>query len=237
MTPVVASTSWPVIRTWFAGLAQAAFEHVAHAQLAAHLLHVDRAALVGEARVARDHEQPAHARQRRDDVLHHPVDEVVLGGIAAEVEERQDGNGRTVREGEHRHGRLLRPRRIRSVACADLADEPVALARHRAHQALLLAAVADRRAHRVDVTGESGFRDDPPAPYRIDQVVLADDARPVPQQIRQHVEGLRPDRDRFRSAGQLPPIRVEHVFFEDELHEGALPDMRHVSKPHGRPSR
>src|SRR5438105_8202401 len=32
----------------------AAFEHVAHAQLAAHLLHVHRPALVGEARVARD---------------------------------------------------------------------------------------------------------------------------------------------------------------------------------------
>ena len=48
-----------------AGLAHAAFEHVAHAELAADLLHVDGAALVGEARIARDHEQPADARQAR----------------------------------------------------------------------------------------------------------------------------------------------------------------------------
>ena len=52
-----------------ARLAHAAFEHVAHAQLAPDLLHVDRPALVGEAGVARDHEQPAHARERGDDLL------------------------------------------------------------------------------------------------------------------------------------------------------------------------
>src|SRR5208282_2311958 len=42
-----------------AGLAHAAFKHVAHAQLAPDLFHVDRAALEGEARVARDDEQRA----------------------------------------------------------------------------------------------------------------------------------------------------------------------------------
>src|SRR4051812_22908027 len=41
----------------------ATFEDVAHAQLAAYLLHVDRSALVREARIARDHEEPANPRQ------------------------------------------------------------------------------------------------------------------------------------------------------------------------------
>src|SRR5258708_18820445 len=41
-----------------AGLAHAAFEHIAHAKLAADLLHVDSAALVGEGRITRDDEQP-----------------------------------------------------------------------------------------------------------------------------------------------------------------------------------
>ena len=81
-------------------LAHAAFQHVAHAQFAADLPHVDRAALVGEAGVARDDEQPAHARQRRDDVLHHAVGEVLLLGIAAQVQERQDGDRGLVGKGQ-----------------------------------------------------------------------------------------------------------------------------------------
>ena len=43
--------------------ADAAFQHIAHAQVAADLLHIDGPALVGEARIARDHEQPAYVRQ------------------------------------------------------------------------------------------------------------------------------------------------------------------------------
>ena len=42
-----------------AGLAHAAFEHIAHAEFAADLLHIDRLALVGEARIAGDDEEPA----------------------------------------------------------------------------------------------------------------------------------------------------------------------------------
>ena len=40
-----------------AGLAQTAFEHVAHTKFASNLSYVHRAALVGEARVSRDDEQ------------------------------------------------------------------------------------------------------------------------------------------------------------------------------------
>lgn len=47
-----------------AGGAYAALQHVAHAQLLGHVLHVDRAPLVGEGGVAGDHQQPAHARQQ-----------------------------------------------------------------------------------------------------------------------------------------------------------------------------
>jgi hypothetical protein len=39
------------------GLAHAAFEHIAHAEFPSDLLHIDRAALVGEAGVARDDEE------------------------------------------------------------------------------------------------------------------------------------------------------------------------------------
>ena len=46
------------------GLAHAALDHIAHAELASHLLDVDGAALVGEAGIARDHEQPGSAGER-----------------------------------------------------------------------------------------------------------------------------------------------------------------------------
>jgi hypothetical protein len=39
-----------------AGFAQAAFEHIADAELTPDLLHINRAALVSEGGVARDHE-------------------------------------------------------------------------------------------------------------------------------------------------------------------------------------
>ncbi len=70
-------------------LAYAAFEHVAHPQLAPDLLQIYGPTLVRETRIARDHEQPAHARQVGNNVLCHPIDEVFLLGIAAHVLERQ----------------------------------------------------------------------------------------------------------------------------------------------------
>ena len=46
-------------------------------------------ALVGEARIARDDEQPFDARQSGDDVFDHPVGEILLLRIAAQIGERQ----------------------------------------------------------------------------------------------------------------------------------------------------
>ena len=48
-----------------ARLAHAALQHIAHAKLAPDLPDIDRLALVGEARIARDHEQPLDPRQIR----------------------------------------------------------------------------------------------------------------------------------------------------------------------------
>src|SRR5207249_10548166 len=48
-----------------AGLADRAFEHVADTELAPDLLHIDRLALIGEARIARDDEQPADRSEER----------------------------------------------------------------------------------------------------------------------------------------------------------------------------
>ncbi|MNE31896.1 hypothetical protein D3C80_1254860 [compost metagenome] len=82
-----------------AGLAHAAFEHVAHAKGLADPLHIDTLALEGKAGVAGDHEQPADARQRGDDVLDHAIGEIVLVRVTAQVLERQHGNRGFFREG------------------------------------------------------------------------------------------------------------------------------------------
>ena len=73
--------------------AHAPLHHVADAQLPAHLLHVHRLALVGEARVPGDHRELAPAREPRDQILGDPVGEVLLLGIAAQVVEGQHGDG------------------------------------------------------------------------------------------------------------------------------------------------
>src|SRR6185437_16334545 len=97
-----------------ARLAHAAFEHIAYAELAPDALDVDGLALVDEARIARDHEQPADAREAGDDILDHAVGEILLFGIAAEILEGQHGDRGPLRQGErrallsggHRGGRL-----------------------------------------------------------------------------------------------------------------------------------
>ena len=77
-------------------LANTALKHVTDAQFPADLLHVHGSALVDEARVARDHEEPAQPGQRRDNVLGHAIAEVLLLRIAAHVDEGEDGDGRLV---------------------------------------------------------------------------------------------------------------------------------------------
>jgi len=98
------SDAYPV-----AALADAAFEHVAHAQFAADLLQVDRFALVGEARIAGDHEQPRKARNCGGDILDDAVGEILLLRVAAEILKRQDRQRRFLwqRQRRRRHGRDL----------------------------------------------------------------------------------------------------------------------------------
>ena len=89
------------------GFAHAALQHVAHAELARDLPHVDRLALVGEGGIARDHEEPLLPRKAGDDVLGQAVRKVILIGIAAHVLERQHRDRRLVRQ-RQRLGRLRR---------------------------------------------------------------------------------------------------------------------------------
>src|SRR5215467_13225828 len=93
----------------------------------------------------------------------------------------------------------------------NVAHEAKALARNGADQPLVLAAVADRLPRGVDPTGQRRLRDDPSLPDFFNQIVLADDAITVLDQIDQEIEYLRLDGNPFAAAGKLPPIAVKYV--------------------------
>src|SRR5215470_10676052 len=90
-----------------AGLAHAAFEHVADAEFTADLTYIDGFALVAERRVARDDEQPMCLGQCRDDVFRDAVGEELLLIITAHVLECENRDRRLVRK--RRCGRGLSP--------------------------------------------------------------------------------------------------------------------------------
>ena len=95
-----------------AGSAYAALEHVAHTELAPDVLNLGLLVLVGESRVARDHEQVGTSGQRVREVLGNAVTEVLLFRVSTHVREGQHDQGRNL--GKRRiHGRPLQSRDTR----------------------------------------------------------------------------------------------------------------------------
>ncbi len=101
------------------------------------------------------------------------------------------------------------------------ADEAKALARDGADQLLVLAAVADRLARGVDAAGQRRIRHDPAAPDRSDEIILADDAVAVLQQVNQQVEHLRLDGNGLGTAAQLASVGIKRMIGKEKLHVGA----------------
>src|SRR5215469_4177379 len=77
-----------------ARLSNRTLQHVPDAEFTTDLLHIDCLALVGERAVARDHEQPADAAERGDDLLDHSVSEVLLFRVTTHI-----GEGSTAIDG------------------------------------------------------------------------------------------------------------------------------------------
>ena len=78
--------------------AHTALEDVSDPEILRHFPGCDGLALIGEGCVAGDDEEAGDLGQIRDQVLGHAIGEVVLLGLAAHVGERQDGNGRLIRQ-------------------------------------------------------------------------------------------------------------------------------------------
>jgi hypothetical protein len=87
-----------------------------------------------------------------------------------------------------------------------------------ADQPLGCAVVAERSAHRVDPRDQRRFRHDPPAPYRLQQIVLADHAVAVLHQKGQQIKCLGFEADELDAPPQFPALDVKSVVAERQNH-------------------
>jgi len=81
------------------GAADAAFDHIAHTELARDLADFDGGTLVGEGGAARDHKERAVAREIGDDVLGNSLGEIFLFDISAHIGERKHRDRRLLGRG------------------------------------------------------------------------------------------------------------------------------------------
>ena len=190
-------------------LANAAFEHVTHAQLAGDLFDVDNLAFVGERRIAGDDEEGAVARQRGGDVLNDSVAEVVLIRIAAEVRERQNSDRRPV--GERQGGSLtVRPDcdgRIPTLVAREQAGKQITTPGNGLHDAM--AAILQDFTDISDALDKQIVRYGNSGPDLMEQFLFRDRPPRVFCQIAQYLHRLRPKRERAPVAFKRPAVRIK----------------------------
>jgi hypothetical protein len=171
------------------------------------LFNVHGLALVGKGRIAGDDEAARDPREVGGQVVGDPVDETFQIRVVREVGKRQHDDREPRRDG--RNSGL-----VSILLLAHIAGEADTLADDRAYQPLLLAIVADHAARGTDTARKRRFRDDPSAPDRSQQIVLAEHPIAVSDEEFQEIENLRFDRQQRGPSAQLAPLRVENVIFE-----------------------
>src|SRR5262249_33657439 len=95
------------------------------------------------------------------------------------------------------------------------ANEAEALARQGLYEALLLSAVADGTSRDIQPGRQRGIGYDTSIPDRIDQLILADNAIPVMNEVREQVKCLGGDGQDVRPATKLAPVNVQCVVLEE----------------------
>jgi len=177
---------------------------------------VNGLALVDEGRVARDHEEPAQLGQGGDDVRTDAVGKIFLFPIAAH------GNCGPVGQRQGRARLAFCRRRVGRLNVVELpghpTDEAKALSRNCPDQFLVPAAVANGDSPGIDSAGKCRVRYGPALPHQGDEIILADDALAVLQQIDRQVEHLRLHGNRRPEVEQFAALGVERVIAEYELH-------------------
>jgi hypothetical protein len=187
--------------------AVAALHHVAHAELAADAADVDRASLVGEARVARDHEQPAQPRQVGKDVLHHAVGKIVMARVAAHVDEGQHRDRGPV--GQRRQVLVRAPYRAGRGLRRQRAGETVTAPRNGDDIIAAVIGLAERLAQAPDLHLDVVLLDDQPGPDALHQRVLGDELARRRDEDAEHLERAAAERDQTVAAIERPVAQIE----------------------------
>ncbi len=99
-----------------------------------------------------------------------------------------------------------------------LSDEAEALARQCFDQALFLAGIADRALGNIKAGRQRRIGHAAPIPDGVDEVILADHALSIADQVIEQVEYLWRDGDQVRATMQLAPVGVECIFLEEIAH-------------------
>src|SRR5258708_17392027 len=94
-------------------------------------------------------------------------------------------------------------------------DETKALAWQCFDKALLLAGIGDHAPSDIQTRRQRCIGHTAPIPNGVDEVVFADNALPVTDQVIEQVEYLRRDGNDVRPAMQLAPVSVECVLLEE----------------------
>jgi hypothetical protein len=101
--------------------------------------------------------------------------------------------------------------RLRIPAPPALLQRTEALAQQCFDQALFLTGIADRAPGNIQAGCQRRIGHAATIPDGVDEVVLADDALPVADQVIEQVEHLWRDGDHVRPAMQFAPVGVERV--------------------------
>lgn len=141
-----------------------------------------------KARVARDDEQPAQARQLRQHLIGDDIAKEILRRIARQVDERKYRDRRQL-------ARNLMAQRGWRAIFAYVRHETEALARQRFDQTPFLTAVANDAAHHVEPGGQSRIGDRASLPDRSRKLVLCDNAVTMLDEIGEQIKRLRRRRD------------------------------------------
>jgi hypothetical protein len=126
-------------------------------------------------------------------------------------------------------------RRCASFLLAHPADEPEPFPRHGSDKALLFTVVAERRARGIDAAAQRCLGDDASMPDLGQQLILADHALAVPNQVLQQIEYLRLNPHDHAAAMQLAPVGIQNAIREREQRyaRSALAPGRTLPHPWG----
>jgi hypothetical protein len=94
------------------------------------------------------------------------------------------------------------------------AHEAHALAGQGSNKTLVLPCVSDRASRRVDTGTQRRFRHDPPVPDCSNQIVSADNAIAILDQVLEEIEDLRSHCDEIGPAAQFAPVGIKRKIFE-----------------------